>query len=213
MQKSYFIKCLILIFSCALLLSCAIGQRFAYHNVDLDLKPKGNKIVVVATMDQRAYVKNGEKSPSYIGTLRGGYGNAFDVKTESDKPFSDDVTSVVCNSLRLNGFDVVPIFVKFSDSEKEILDVFRNKNADRLLLVTITDWYSDTYNSTYLTYELSVKVMDKQAQVLGEAIAKGKEEGLGGGPFPDDAREAALGAYKKYLEYLLNNSLVIAGLE
>lgn len=213
MRKSYYSKYLVLICISAIIVSCAIGQRFAYHNVDLDLKPKGNKIVVVATIDQRAYVQNGEKSPSYIGTLRGGYGNAFDVKTESDKPFSDDVTRVVCKSLRLNGFNANPIFVKLSDSEKGIIDVFRNKNVDRLVIVTINEWYSDTYNSTYLTYELVVKVMDNQAQVLGQAIAKGKEEGLGGGPFPDDARKAALGAYKKYLESLLNNSSVIAGLE
>jgi hypothetical protein len=213
MGTSCYGKFLVIIFVSAIMVSCIIGQRFAYHNVGLDLKTKGNKTVFVATMDNRAYVQNGEKSASYVGTIRGNFGARFDVKTESDKAFSDDVTSVVCNSLRLNGFNSNPIFVKFPDSEKETIELFRKKNADRLVLVIINDWYSDTDNSTSLTYELIVKVMDNQAQVLGQAIVKGKEEELGGGPFPDDARQTAIPAYKRQLESLLNNPSITAGLE
>src|SRR3972149_101380 len=101
----------ILIILCASLFlgGCAVGQKIGYHDAELAINASGNTMIAVTSLDGRPYVKSGEKDKTYIGTFRGGFGNPFNVSTESQKPLADDITSVICASLQKKGFACTPI--------------------------------------------------------------------------------------------------------
>lgn len=69
---------------------CAFGQRQSFANVQVAVNHRGTTTIAVAAQDRRPYVVNGEKSVTYVGTQRGGFGNPFDVTTKSDAPALQD---------------------------------------------------------------------------------------------------------------------------
>ena len=78
---------------------CAVGQKYHYDNVIGDLYVSGNKTIGVVTQDKRPYILSGKKTINFVGIMRGGYGNPFNVVTESGQPLVDDMTQSICLSL------------------------------------------------------------------------------------------------------------------
>jgi hypothetical protein len=193
---------------------CAVGQKIPYHDAGLELNASGNILVAVTAQDSRSYVKNGEKDRMYVGNFRGGFGNPFDVSTESGKPLADDMSSVICASLEKKGFTCTPVSVEPNESQIQITDKLKATNAKSLILLTINEWLSSTYQNTGLTYDMLLTVMDNQGAKLAEKNLKGEEE-LGGSFLnpPGHAKEAVPEAYKKKLELLLNDAAVMNALK
>jgi hypothetical protein len=90
-------------YSDRLLGGCAVAQKIRYHDAELTINASGNIMIAVTSLDGRPYIKKGGKDKTYIGTFRGGFGNPFDVSTESHKPLADDITSGICASLQKKG--------------------------------------------------------------------------------------------------------------
>ncbi len=80
---------------------CAIGNTYNFSGVSIDVKsaPKQNTSVAVGALDKREHIVSGRCAPTYVGMQRAGYGNPFRVNTESGLPFSDDMVSVMSQSL------------------------------------------------------------------------------------------------------------------
>ena len=208
-------NCRIWIVLCASLFlgGCAVGQQIRYHDADLTLNASGNTPVAVASVDGRPYIKSGEKEKTYIGTFRGGFGNPFNVSTESGKPLADDMSSVICASLKKKGFACAPVSVDPKESLDEITQKLKGSKAMRLMLLAINEWRSDTYTNTSLYYDVVLTVMDNQGAQLAASKAKGEDD-LGGrmsNP-PAHAKEEVPKAYQKKLEALLNDPSVISAL-
>lgn len=193
---------------------CAVGQKIPYHNAGLELDASGNIMVAVTAQDSRSYVKDGEKDRLYVGNFRGGFGNPFDVSTESGKPLADDMTSVICASLVRKGFNCTPVSVAPNELQAQITDKLKATNAKSMILLTINEWLSSTYQNTGLTYDLVLTVMDNQGAKLAEKKLKGEDE-LGGSFWnpPGHAKSAVPEAYKKKLELLLNDAAVMNALK
>src|SRR6266850_4068485 len=83
---------------------CAVGNRYAYHTVVASPQVSGSTAVAVAALDQREYVRSGDKPPQFVGVQRGGFGNPFDVRTGDDKPLADAMTTALVNTLAKRGF-------------------------------------------------------------------------------------------------------------
>lgn len=213
MGKTFAVK-VALVMSVAVLSGCAVGQTFRYDQTPLDIKATGNTSVAVASVDKRPYVKSAEKDPNYVGNLRGGFGNPFNVTTESGKPLAEDMSSVICSSLKSKGFTCTPVSIAVNQPDSEVKSKLKATNADRLMQLTIEEWMSSTYTNTGLTYNISLIEMNRDGAVLAEKTLKGDDD-LGGSFLnpPAHAKEAVPQAYKAKLEALLNDAAVSNGLK
>lgn len=193
---------------------CVVGQSIKYDDVTLDLQASGTRSVAVASVDNRPYVKAAEKEPNYVGTLRGGFGNPFNVATESGKPLADEMSSVICISLRKKGFTCTPVSIAVNEPAAQVKSKLQGANADRLMQLTLGEWMSSTYTNTGLSYDLQLTEMNRDGAVLAEKRLKGDDE-LGGSFMnpPAHAKEAVPQAYKRKLEELLNDPAIVNALK
>ncbi|MBJ6798613.1 hypothetical protein [Geomonas propionica] len=193
---------------------CAVGQSYRYHDTNLHVDASGSKSVAIAAVDRRPYVVSAEKDPNYVGNLRGGFGNPFNVTTESGKPLAEDMSLVLCGSLKKKGFSCTPVTVAPNEADAQVKGKLQGANADRLMLLVIREWMSSTYTNTGLSYDVQLTEMDRQGAVLAEKQLKGEDD-LGGSFLnpPAHAKEAVPAAYKKKLELLLNDAAVAKELQ
>ena len=136
-MKNRLIGMILMSLSVSWLGGCAVGQQIRYHDTELDLNASSNTIVAVTTQDYRPYVKDGEKDRSYVGNFRGGYGNPFNVTTESGKPLADDMTSVICTSFRKKGVTCTPVSVEPKEPQAQVIEKLRATGANSLMLLTV----------------------------------------------------------------------------
>jgi hypothetical protein len=127
-----------------------------------------NRSVAVAVLDERPYVLSKEKDPSYVGVMRGGYGNPFSMWTESGAPLSDDMLTTITDSLRARGFSAVPLKTSTADSPNSVMARFNAAGADRLILMRVKEWQSD-YLPKAFTAERSSLFLDVSVVIFNRA--------------------------------------------
>jgi len=193
---------------------CAFGQRQSFANVQVAVNHRGTTAIAVAAQDRRPYVVNGEKSATYVGTQRGGFGNPFDVTTQSDAPLVTEFAAVLKRSLSAMGYKVSTIGTQPSHTRQKLTAAMAQTKANRLVLLTVNEWATDTYNSTDLSYYLILEVLDSTGKVLARSAARG-EDRLGTSLFDPQgaARKAAPEALKSKFGALLNDARVAAALK
>jgi hypothetical protein len=155
--------------SSALLAACAFGQKITYSDTVADVDAHGDKAVAIATLDERPYVLDGDKKPSFVGLSRGGYGNPFDVETPNGSPLADGISQAVSKSLAERGFKTTVVVTKPSSSRRPTLDALAKTGADRGVCITLKEWKSDKYIRTSLIQDVNVKVYDTSGKELATA--------------------------------------------
>lgn len=200
-----------------LLGGCAAGQKYNYSAVVSDLSASGNKALGVATHDQRPYILSGEKTLNYVGTMRGGYGNPFNVETESGQPLADDMTQSISSALSKKGFKPVPVVALPNDRVESILEKLKAPQGDNLILLTLYEWISDFAGfgifNAWLTYDVTLNVFDKHGGILTEKKIRGSDD-LGKSLEPvGHSKKAVPEAFKKKIEELLNDPEVVKSLQ
>lgn len=210
-------KLFVYIFVCCAIsvqLGCVVNRKFHYHDIPLNVGYSGTRTVGVAVHDQRPLIQSGEKLPTYTGTVRGGFGNPFDAWTESGRPLSEDFMASICESLKKRGFATFPVSVNFKDSQQSAKEKLLAANGDRFIMVTVKEWYSESYVNVSLYFDVTLQVLDKRGAALAEASAKG-EDGLGGSGWDPAgyAYDHLPDYFKKKFEQLLNDQKVMAALK
>jgi hypothetical protein len=148
---------------------CAFGQKITYSNTTADIDATGNESVSVATLDQRPYVLSGNKTPSFVGLSRGGYGNPFDVLTPSGASLADEISESVSRSLTERGFKSSVVKVAASQSRRTAIEALVSTGAERLVLISLKEWKTDKYIRTSLIQDVTVKILDKTGKELATA--------------------------------------------
>jgi hypothetical protein len=149
-----------------------------------------------------------------VGLTRGGYGNPFNVRTQSDRPLAEDMTHVICNALKKKGFQCVPVIVAANNSPDEVQRKLQEATGNVAVLLTLHEWKSDTYVGTALIYNVTLHVLDGSGTVIVEARTEGRD--VLGSNFFDPvgvAYTAVPQAFKQKLEELLNQPAVISALQ
>jgi len=207
------VLCLALGLAGSLIGGCAVGNRYGFAGVVADVQASGTASVVVATQDLREAVVAGKKTPDFVGLQRGGYGNPFDVTTESGKPLADVVSDAVCASLAQKGFKPLSIIVATTHTPEQIRTGILNQKPQLGLMLYVMDWKSDTFANVGLTYELQLYVIDGAGNQIAQSTVSGDED-LGGSAWnpPKHARKAVPEAFRDALERLLNHDAVRAAL-
>lgn len=190
------------------------GPRGIRYNATLsNLNCSGKSAVAVAVLDERPYVLNREKDPSYSGTIRGGYGNPFDLWTESGGPLADDMTVTIASSLRTRGYAATLLNTVVGESQVSVLDKFGAAGSDRLVLVRIKEWRSDYLPKAYsserstISMKIDLTVFDKRRKAI--AVKNLQEEMTLPSGWPEETVPIA---YQKKIRQLLDDPQVCRSL-
>lgn len=184
---------------------CAVGNKHNYSEATPSLKgTQGNKLDL-GVQDQRVYVLSGEKPAAFVGLSRGGFGNPFNVETESGKPLADDFSKAVAKSLSKKGVQVTEVNIPLRMDQA---DVIKNltQSGNKAVFISIKEWKSDTYQNTALNYDIQVQVIDKSGKVVAKKSISGSEN-LGGDFInpPGHAKRVVPPAFQAKLEQLFSD--------
>ncbi|MDR3418785.1 MAG: hypothetical protein P4L83_21635 [Nevskia sp.] len=201
--------------ACALALSaCAIGNRYDYSDASgtLNYKSQGQH-VTVAVWDQRRYVVSGNKDPDFVGLQRANVGLPFDVGTASHRPLAWDMDDALVRSLAAADFGATPVMLTPRDSQATAMAALLRGKPQRVLLLRMDDWESDTYKNPMVTYDLTLNVYDASGRRLTSKNLKGNEALQGSLINPGArAREEVPDTFRRKIELLLNAPEVAAAL-
>jgi len=203
-----------LVLAVLMLSGCGNMYRINYSNIRADLQYSGSRSVAVGVLDERPYILSGENDPRYVGTMRGGYGNPFDLWTESDMQLADEMAATVANSLRDNGFRVLAVKAAVGKDVSKILPAIESAGAERLVVMVVKDWWSNYYpaswgpEKTELVMNVELKIMDNRVQVLGENRLNKTSIPPSGWP-----RDTIPGYYQQTMSELFNNQNILNALK
>lgn len=193
---------------------CAVGVKHKYDHQALDLPSASDKTVEVAVLDQRPYVVTGEKSPNYVGMSRGGFGNPFNVETESGQPLAADMGADIVLALQASGMKASQMVLAPPVTPVSARELLVRSGADRSVLITLSEWQSDTYQRVFLNYDVKLYVFSRDNQVLAESQRSGEDNLGDGGLDPSShSRKAIPPAFKGIVESLFKDPKVAAALQ
>ena len=181
-------------------------MRHQYDSATPQINAVSGGKATVAIQDRRAYVLNGDKQENFVGLSRGGYGNPFDVRTESNQPLADDFGRTIQRALAAKG--VTEPKLSESEAVKRLVS-----GEGKGILVLLQEWKSDTYMGTKLFYDVTVKVFDGSGNLLGQNRINGSED-LGSSVWnpPAHAREAVPEAFRRKIEQLFSDPAIAKNL-
>jgi hypothetical protein len=197
----------------ALSTGCAVGNKHQYAGVAPNLTVETSRTTAVAVQDRRPYVLDGDKDPKFVGIQRGGFGNPFDVTTESGRPLANDMCQAIVAALKKRNVAATPVDVLPKATDDEAKQVLLTASADRQILIRLIEWKSDTYQNTALIYDVRLSVFDAGGKLLVENARQGRDDLGGGFIAPSHAKEAVPEAFRRIFEELLNEPKVLAALQ
>lgn len=162
------------------LTGCAMGQKHAYVNTDVEIPVKSSVELAVAVNDRRSYVVSGDKSPSFVGLQRGGFGNPFDINTESGEPLADDIRRTIVGALEREGNKVVAVPLSPATTPEVAKATLLQAEAKKFVLLTLYEWKSDQYANTLFHFNVSLDIFDPSGDAIETKRLSGKDN-LGGG--------------------------------
>ncbi len=195
----------------ALLGGCAVGQSISYADAPVAMQGVSSSgSVAVAVQDERPYVLSGNKSERFVGLMRGGFGNPFDVTTKSGAPLADDMRDAIGRALKAHGASVVPVSVAFRDSAVTAKRKLLDAKARRAILVTLREWKSDSMMATDIHYDATLAIFDESGNQLAMSTIRGMDNlgNLGITPHEGVNREAG-----RKIDRLFDDEKIIAALK
>jgi hypothetical protein len=207
-------KLLIVVLSLGVMSGCAVGVKHDYSSPRPQLTISKAATLAVGAQDRRPYVLGGNKSPDFVGLSRGGFGNTFDIATQSGAPLADDFSQTIVATLKEKGIQAESVKLAPKAERKEVEAALRKAPGGKGVLVTLKEWKTDTYTHTLLIYDVAVEVLASNGTVLARNNIQGTDN-LGGSAVnpPAHSRRAAPEAFRKNLEKLLNDPDVIQAMQ
>jgi hypothetical protein len=132
--------------------------------------------VALGVLDARPDVVSGERKETFVGFSRSLYGIPYPAHTQSKKPFAQDLSNLVARALKLGGVKTQPISTSPFGGRQGAVQALQKTGAERLILIEIRDWWSDTLIHTDLHYDLGLTVLNQQGQELGSSSLTGHDE-------------------------------------
>lgn len=123
--------------------------------------------LAIAVLDSRPDVVSGDRKETFIGLTRSLYGIPYPVQTPSKKPFATELANLAAKGLKSGGTPPQVVTVSPYYGRLRAIDTLKSTSADRLVLIEIRDWWSDTLIHTDLNYDLSLTVLNGEGQELG----------------------------------------------
>ncbi len=195
---------LLLILMSVFMSGCAIGNTYRYDLGDAQFNLNSDKTVAVTTLDLRPYVRSGDKSPTFVGLMRGGFGNPFDVLTSSGRPLAEDMTISIVEALKKSDIKAFGVTAPAGANRSDTQDRLLQEDADRFVLFLILEWKTDTFFNTGLIHNVTLQVLHRDGSRVAEKTLQGRDN-LGVAGLPKDARVKAEKAFREKLEAIFND--------
>ena len=193
---------------------CAAGNKHSYTGTTPELAVSGTRIVVVAVRDARPYVVAGNRSANFVGRLRGPSGQPVDILTESGNPLAADFETTIAAALSAQGFKASVLPGVIPTDPQEIAAAVKRANAERMVVVILAEWASDTFVSTELDYDVALTVYDATGKGLGATRLTGRDSlGSDAADPRGHARTAVPAAYRKIIERLFSVQPIVMSLQ
>jgi hypothetical protein len=190
---------------------CAVGGTYNYAEMPIAMAGVSTTgTVAIGVHDMRPYVASGNKQPTFVGLARGGYGNPFDVNTESGGPLAIEIRDALARALKARGATPVAVAIPHSDTNAAARAKLLGTRAQRHVLLTLREWKTDTMMSTDLHYDTTVAVYDQSGNQLAHHSLKGADTlgSLGLSP-----KEGISKATAKKLDSLFEDSRIAGALK
>ena len=159
-----------------LLTGCAFGQKISYTGMSAFGVPEATpKKVGLAVSDKRPAVVAGDHSLQWVGYSRPPLGIPYGVHTESGRPLSDDLASMLQSSLAVYKIVATTVSTQpFEGRDVVVARVTSNGNA-RNLLFTLNEWKTDSYVGLIVSlhHSVTLEVLDAQGRTLGVTSSVG----------------------------------------
>lgn len=191
---------ILLVFAPVLLSACAMGNKYDYRMASMPIPVAGSGTVGLKVADERPYILDGDKNPDFVGLQRGGYGNPFDVTTVSGQPMAQDMAETLKGALEDDGFRVV--ILDGQKADPEVLTArARAAGAQRVILLRIKEWKTDTALRVTLHYDLHLFVFDNTGALLAQNRLEGTSV-AGGAAMPSAIGTTARHAFEQKMGQL-----------
>jgi hypothetical protein len=160
----------------SVLTGCAFGQKISYTGAsDFRIPENTAKTVSLAVSDKRPDVVAGDHSLHWVGYSRPPLGIPYGVHTESGRPLSDDLASLLQSTLSKH--NVVAQIVStqpFEDRQVVVARLVSYRNSKNII-VTLNDWKTDSYVglSVSLYHSVTLEVTDSKGRYLGRSSSVG----------------------------------------
>jgi len=190
---------------------CAFGRTVGYSGSTMALQGVSSKeTVALGVQDSRSYVVSGRKPATFVGLMRGGYGNPFDVNTSSGQPMATEMRDALAASIKAKNIEVSTVVLTPSADSKQARQALAASHAHRAILVTLNEWKSDTFFRIALFYDVTVEIMDEAGNVVATNTIKGRDN-LGAELVTPDVNIMA--AFVQKMDLLFSNDQIVAALK
>lgn len=190
------------------LTGCAVGQHIDYTRATPAFANTSKGDIAVGAQDRRQYIISGQKNQQFVGLMRGGFGNPFDVNTASGSPFAKDVTQVLSRAMQRDGVKVEALNLAPSANREEVIGAIRSAKVDSAIVLTINEWKTDAMMSASVYYDLVLEEFDHDGGLLRHSQSHGTDE-LGSLAFSFDpasfVAKAATGILTKRIEEMYSS--------
>ena len=191
---------------------CAVGNRYDYRRADIALPLSGEDAVGLGVLENRPYVKDGDKNSNFVGLQRGGFGNPFDVTTVSEKALTTDIAEALEKGLRQSGFTVTRLQATTPGSSSVVAEI-RERGESRNIVLTVNDWKTDIYLDMNLHFDLILQVLSRDGEVLASNRINGKEKVSGAAMSSDKNSRLAESALETKIGRLFNSPEIVDALK
>lgn len=174
----------------------------SFENTPLTL-PTTSEQVQVAVWDARPYVLSGDKTPSWVGLQRSGWGIPYGVHTQSGAPLASEFAKAISGGFAKNGVASSIITLPSTANDKATVLASLPSNG-KVLLLELNDWKTDTLTDINFNYDLRLNVLSNGKVVTSENT-KGNEklDGSFWNPIGSSER-VAVGKQKEKLDALFS---------
>jgi len=149
-----------------------------YRYIEFQISASSDITYAIAVLDNREVVTSESQKPDFVGYVRSTTAIAWPIRTESGNSFTEDVTLTIKNAIEKSGGLVTHISTDFSMNQKDIIEKLKSASADKLLLVIINKWRSDTKSyyskiATDMIWDISLQIFDANGEIQEENNVNG----------------------------------------
>lgn len=168
MRTHHIVAC---IASVVFLTGCPFNRHVDYRGTSTFATP-ATSVTMLGAQDQRPYITNQNKPEDFVGVIRTTNGKPYDVHSSSGEPLADDLGGLVAGAFRNNGTNMTQVKIPSTASANERHALFNST----YYLIDIREWQTDTpVHTSFLTYDVSLSIIDANGSVLATKSASGKD--------------------------------------